>query len=71
MAKRPEPTPSDELGPSPTVTTTMVPSPTMTELPVTGTTDDVAWGALALGVVVLAAGVLAAVTMRVRRARTG
>jgi len=62
------PTPSPgETVVSPTVTTTTTNTP-MEKLPVTGQTDA-AWGALALGVLVLAAGAAAVVTARVRRAR--
>jgi hypothetical protein len=45
----------------------------MTKLPVTGPSEaqaNVAWQALALGVVILAAGVVAIVAARIKRART-
>lgn len=65
----PTPSPGETVVPSPTTTTTTTPS--MSQLPVTGPSgpDGTAWGALALGVVILAVGVSAVVAARVRRLR--
>lgn len=64
----PTPSPGEEGSPSPTVTTTTTTTP-MEQLPVTGPTDDVAWGALALSVIILAVGIATVVSMRIKRAQ--
>jgi hypothetical protein len=69
----PSPGASPTTVPSPTTTTAHTTSAPMTKLPVTGPSaaeTNAAWQALALGVVILAAGVVAIVAARVKRART-
>jgi len=74
-AAPPTPSPGASPGavPSPATTTHTSPAVPMTKLPVTGPSEaqaNVAWQALALGVVILAAGVVAIVAARIKRART-